>query len=107
MPSLPPKSTLVLFLLLVVCGNLYGNFILSTKKVQEWELDLEEYRKNILLSGALTALSGAMIGLAIVSAGWFMARKKEEAEARNQAQNQAQAPEQNPEQQPEPIGREE
>ena len=53
-PDVTPKSTLCLFLLLVVCGNLYGNFILSTKKVQEWELDMEEYRKNILLSGALT-----------------------------------------------------
>lgn len=53
-PEVTPKSTLSLFLLLVVCGNLYANFYLSTKKVQEWELDLEEYNKNILISGALT-----------------------------------------------------
>ena len=52
-PSVTPKSTLFLFLLLIVCGNLYGNFILSTKKVQDWELDLEQYNKNIVVSGAL------------------------------------------------------
>ena len=53
-PELTPKSTLALFLLLIVCGNLYANFFISTKNVQEWELDLEEYRKNIMVSGALT-----------------------------------------------------
>ena len=61
-------------------------------------------------TGRLLAVIGNivfLIGLAIVGAGWFMARKKEEAEARNRAQNQTQAPEQNPEQQPEPNGQEE
>ena len=53
-PEVTPKSTLSLFLLLVVCGNLYANFYLSTKKVQDWELDLEKYNKNIMASGALT-----------------------------------------------------
>ena len=53
-PDVTPKSTLSLFLLLVVCGNLYANFYLSTKSVQEWELDLEEYNRNIMTSGALT-----------------------------------------------------
>ncbi len=53
-PEVTPKSTLSLFLLLVVCGNLYANFYISTKNVQEWELDLEEYRENIMVSGALT-----------------------------------------------------
>ena len=53
-PEVTPKSTLSLFLLLVVCGNLYANFYISTKNVQDWELDLEEYRENIMVSGALT-----------------------------------------------------
>ena len=52
-PDVTPKSTLVLFLLLVVCGNLYANFFISTKNVREWELDLEEYHKNTTISGAL------------------------------------------------------
>ena len=52
-PDVTPKSTLSLFLLLVVCCNLYVNFFISTKHVREWELDLEEYHKNILVSGAL------------------------------------------------------
>ena len=54
-PDVTPKSTLVLFLLLVVCGNLYANFFISTKSVQQsgWELDLEDYNKNTMISGAL------------------------------------------------------
>lgn len=53
-PDVTPKSTLSLFLLLVVCGNLYANFYISTKSVRDWELNLEEYNKNIIVSGALT-----------------------------------------------------
>ena len=53
-PDKTPRSTLALFLLLVVCGNLYANFYISTKNVQEWELDLEEYKKNTMVYGALT-----------------------------------------------------
>ena len=52
-PDVTPKSTLVLFLLLVVCGNLYANFFISTKNVRDWELDLEDYHKNTMISGAL------------------------------------------------------
>lgn len=52
-PEKTPKSTLSLFLLLVVCGNLYANFMISTQRVQEWELNLEEYNKNIMVSGVL------------------------------------------------------
>ena len=56
-PETTPKSTLSLFLLLVVCGNLYANFYFSTVHVRDqenWELDLEEYNKNIMISGVLT-----------------------------------------------------
>ena len=56
-PETTPKSTLSLFLLLVVCGNLYANFYFSTVHVRDkkdWELDLEEYNKNIMVSGVLT-----------------------------------------------------
>ena len=52
--EITPRSTLSLFLLLVVCGNLYANFFICTKAVQDWELDLETYNKNIMVSGALT-----------------------------------------------------
>lgn len=52
-PDKAPLSTFSLLLLILVCINLYANYIISTKKVQEWELDLEEYNKNILVSGAL------------------------------------------------------
>ena len=53
-PDKTPKRLLSLFLLLVVCINLYANFLLSVKSVQDWELDLEEYRENTMVSGALT-----------------------------------------------------
>jgi len=55
-PEAAPKSTLTLFLLLIVCGNLYANFYLSTDNVRKqanWELDLEQYNKNIMNSGVL------------------------------------------------------
>ena len=52
-PTKTPLRLLSLFLLLVVCGNLYANFIISLKGVQEWELDLEEYNKNLFKSGVL------------------------------------------------------
>lgn len=62
-PEKAPKNILSLFLLLLVCGNLYANFFISTKNVQEWELDLKEYSKNIMVSGALTeALDAAEPG---------------------------------------------
>ncbi len=52
-PDKAPLRTFSLLLLILVCGNLYANFIVSTKKVQDWELDLDEYKKNIMVSGAL------------------------------------------------------
>lgn len=52
-PDKAPLRTFSLLLLILVCINLYANFIVSTKKVQEWELDLEEYRKNTFISGSL------------------------------------------------------
>ena len=62
-PERAPMKVLSIFLLLVVCGNLYGNFILSTKSVQKWELDLEEYNKNTFRSGVLVdAVNGAEDG---------------------------------------------
>ena len=59
-PETTPKSTLSLFLLLVVCGNLYANFYFSTAHVRDqenWELDLEKYKKNIMVSGVLTEVA--------------------------------------------------
>ena len=62
-PEVTPKSTLSLFLLLVVCGNLYANFFMTVQSLQEWELDIEQYNKNIMVSGALTeALNNAEPG---------------------------------------------
>ena len=52
-PERAPLRVLSLFLLLIVCGNLYANFALSTAKVREWELDLKEYGENTFASGAL------------------------------------------------------
>lgn len=55
-PDKAPKRTLTLLLALLVCGNLYGNVIISMQHVQKdgWELDLEKYGENLLVSGALT-----------------------------------------------------
>lgn len=59
-PDKAPLRTVTLLLLIVVCGNLYANFIISTRNVKEWELDLKEYAQNVLVSGALIdALNGA------------------------------------------------
>lgn len=52
-PDKAPLRTFSLLLLILVGINLYANFIVSTKKVQDWELDLNEYNKNILVSGAM------------------------------------------------------
>ncbi len=52
-PDKAPRRTLSLLLILLVSGNLYANYILSIKSIQEWELDLEEYRKNTFTSGVL------------------------------------------------------
>lgn len=52
-PEHTPKRVLVMFLLLVVCGNLYANYVLSIKAMQVWELDLEKYQDNLLTNGAL------------------------------------------------------
>ncbi len=55
-PEKAPKRVFTLLLLLLVCGNLYANFVLSIYKVQKkegWELDLEEYRSNVFTNGAL------------------------------------------------------
>lgn len=53
-PERAPRRVLVIFLLLVVCGNLYANYVISITVMQEWELDLENYQENILVNGALT-----------------------------------------------------
>ena len=52
-PEQTPRRVLVMFLILVVSGNLYANCALSIKGMEEWELDLEEYRDNIMANGAL------------------------------------------------------
>lgn len=52
-PTRAPMRVLSLFLMLVVCGNLYANFIISIRVVREWELDLEDYAKRTFSSGAL------------------------------------------------------
>ena len=52
-PDKAPLRTFSLLLLILVCINLYANFIVSTGNVRDWELDLDEYNKNIMVSGAL------------------------------------------------------
>ena len=52
-PDKTPLRTLSLLLLILVCINLYENFIVSTANVKEWELDLDNYYNNIMVSGAL------------------------------------------------------
>lgn len=52
-PDKAPFRTFSLLLLILVCINQYANYIISTKKVQEWELDLKQYASNIVVSGAL------------------------------------------------------
>ena len=52
-PEHTPRRVLVSFLLLVVSGNLYANYVLSIKAMQEWELDLQEYQDNLMTNGAL------------------------------------------------------
>ena len=59
-PNKAPLRTFSMFLLILVCINLYANFIISTAKVKDWELDLKEYNDNIMVSGSLVdALNGA------------------------------------------------
>lgn len=52
-PDKAPLRTLSLLLLILVCINLYANFIVSTRNVKAWELNLDEYNNNIMISGAL------------------------------------------------------
>lgn len=52
-PEKAPQRVLTPFLLIIVCGNLYANFIISTSKVQEWELDLATYQENAFVNGVL------------------------------------------------------
>lgn len=52
-PERAPKRVLTAFLLLIVCANLYVNFIATVGSMQEWELDMDEYQKNTIESGAL------------------------------------------------------
>lgn len=52
-PDKAPLRTLSMLLLILVSGNMYVNIIVSTASVRENELDLEEYNKNIMISGAL------------------------------------------------------
>ena len=62
-PDKAPLRTFSMFLLILVCINLYANFIISTAKVKDWELDLKEYNENIMVSGTLVdALNGAEDG---------------------------------------------
>ena len=68
-PERAPKRVLVLLLLLLVCANMYANLIISTKKVRDWELDLEEYQKNIFLSGVL------IDGLRLTESGFYRMEK--------------------------------
>ena len=52
----PNKMTgraLSAFLLLMVSVNLLGNYVLSIPKMWDWELDIERYNYNILVSGAM------------------------------------------------------
>ncbi len=48
-----PKNLLALFLLILVCINLYANYALSIYKIRDWELDINEYHENLLKNGAL------------------------------------------------------
>jgi uncharacterized membrane protein YfhO len=68
-PERAPKRVLILLLLLLVCVNMYANLIISTKKVRDWELDLEEYQKNIFLSGVL------IDGLRLTESGFYRMEK--------------------------------
>ena len=52
-PDKAPLHTFSLLLLFLVCINLYANFIVSTNNVKNWELDLDEYSKNVFVSGSL------------------------------------------------------
>lgn len=52
-PNHTPKRVLVMFLLLVVSGNLYANYVLSITALQEWELDLNAYQENLFTNGVL------------------------------------------------------
>ncbi len=70
-PEKAPKRTLSIFLILVMCGNLYANFIISTKRVQSWELDLDQYYENILESGAL------IDGVRLIDDSFFRMEKDE------------------------------
>ncbi|MBQ4382602.1 MAG: YfhO family protein [Oscillospiraceae bacterium] len=73
-PDKAPLRTFSLLLGILVSINMYANFIASTASVQEWELDLEQYAKNVMTSGALTeALNGAEKG--------FFRMEKDESES--------------------------
>lgn len=62
-PDRAPRRVLVLFLLLVGGMNLFFNAYATTKKVQDWELDLGEYTQNILTNGTLIdGINGAETG---------------------------------------------
>lgn len=52
-PERAPKRVLTAFMMLIVCGNLYANFIISINAMQEWELDLDEYAQKTFVYGAL------------------------------------------------------
>lgn len=45
-PEQAPERFLTLLLLLVVSGNLYANYVISIKNMQDWEKDLEAYQTN-------------------------------------------------------------
>ncbi|MBQ7474626.1 MAG: YfhO family protein [Clostridia bacterium] len=55
-PDKAPLRTFSMLLIILVSINLYANYALSISNMQkdEWELNLEEYDKNLLVNGALT-----------------------------------------------------
>ena len=52
-PDKAPRRTFSLLLILLVCGNLYANYLISINSMRIWELDLEEYRENTFEYSAL------------------------------------------------------
>ncbi len=70
-PEKAPLRVLCLWLLLLVCVNQYANFVISTYKVQDWELDLEQYGKNVMVTGSLVD------GIKLSESGFFRMEKDE------------------------------
>ena len=69
-PQHATRRALVMFLLLVVGGNLYANYVLSVTGMRDWELNLEKYGENVMTYGALTE------GLNRAETGFFRMEKE-------------------------------